>query len=684
NDAAINLTAATNGGTWSGTGITNPTNGTFDPTSAGVGTHTITYNVGTGTCAGTGQIDITVNPSPIVTITDPGDFCSTDVAMNLTATPAGGIWSGNGITNPAAGTFKPSTANIGANDISYQVTLTGCAGTDNVIINVFDTPNATITSNPGTLCSNDDQINLTAATSGGTWSGNGITNPTNGTFDPSTAGAGTHTIIYNVGTGACAGTGQIDITVNATPIATITSSGDFCSTDAAVDLTATPLGGAWTGTGITNANAGTFNPAEAIIGENNITYTLSNAGCVGTDNAIISVFETPNPTITNPGILCSNDGVITLSAATNGGTWTGNGITNPTTGTFNTITAGAGTHTITYNVGTGVCADTDQINITVNPSPIVTITNPGDFCSTDIAMDLTATPAGGSWTGTGITNNSAGTFSPASASIGENNITYALTIAGCTGTDNIAINVATSPNVNISPAGPFCFDYITVQLTAASAGGTWSGAGMSSNGKFDLAQAGVGIHQINYEFSGNCGGIGTIDIQVFPSDIYAHYITYNPICIGGKDGHVEFSINGGTAPYMLEWGEDSSTESNIIPNLIEGNYTVTVVDYNGCTIEVDDIIIENGNNNCLNIPNAFTPNGDGINDEWIIENIHSFASHSVNVFNRWGQEIYSGNLGSDPWDGTYNGKLLPTGSYVYIVEVDEISQRFVGIVTLIK
>jgi len=129
------------------------------------------------------QFDITVNPSPDASINNPGDFCSDDAAINLSAATAGGVWSGNGITDTNAGTFDPSTSNIGANIITYEVTIAGCTSIDNITINVFDTPDATI-NDPGVFCSTDAAVNLTAASSGGTWSGPGITDATNGTFDP--------------------------------------------------------------------------------------------------------------------------------------------------------------------------------------------------------------------------------------------------------------------------------------------------------------------------------------------------------------------------------------------------------------------------------------------------------------------------------------------------------------------
>jgi len=117
-------------------------------------------------------------------------------------------------------------------------------------------PDATITSTVTTMCSGDEPITLTATTPGGNWTGTGVT--TDGIFDPEIAGLGDHTITYTVGTGTCLDDDQIIITVNSTPVVTITNQEDLCSTDAEVTLSATPTGGTWSGTGITNQTNGTF------------------------------------------------------------------------------------------------------------------------------------------------------------------------------------------------------------------------------------------------------------------------------------------------------------------------------------------------------------------------------------------------------------------------------------------
>ncbi|MGI8952595.1 MAG: gliding motility-associated C-terminal domain-containing protein [Chitinophagaceae bacterium] len=69
----------------------------------------------------------------------------------------------------------------------------------------------------------------------------------------------------------------------------------------------------------------------------------------------------------------------------------------------------------------------------------------------------------------------------------------------------------------------------------------------------------------------------------------------------------------------------------------------------------------------LEIPNAFSPNGDGINDTWIIKNIERYPQCAVQVFNRYGQILFNSSGYYKPWDGRYNGKPLPVGTYYFII-----------------
>ena len=71
----------------------------------------------------------------------------------------------------------------------------------------------------------------------------------------------------------------------------------------------------------------------------------------------------------------------------------------------------------------------------------------------------------------------------------------------------------------------------------------------------------------------------------------------------------------------------------------------------------------------LFIPNTFTPNGDGINDTWEIKYLENFQKCTVNVFNRYGQKVFSSVGYPKAWDGKYNGSNLPSGAYYYIIDL---------------
>lgn len=213
NDAPLNLSAASPGGIWIGTGITNSTNGTFDPGAAGAGVHAIIYTI-SSTCSDADTININVIQSADATITATGPYCILDPAINLTASDTGGVWSGMGITDPNNGTFNPGIAGVGNHTVTYGI-AGQCGDTATSSITVNPQANATI-SPVGPYCDNENAINLSAVDSGGIWNGIGITNTTNGTFDPSVAGSGLHEIIYTI-SGDCGNADSIQIQVWETP-----------------------------------------------------------------------------------------------------------------------------------------------------------------------------------------------------------------------------------------------------------------------------------------------------------------------------------------------------------------------------------------------------------------------------------------------------------------------------------
>ncbi len=84
------------------------------------------------------------------------------------------------------------------------------------------------------------------------------------------------------------------------------------------------------------------------------------------------------------------------------------------------------------------------------------------------------------------------------------------------------------------------------------------------------------------------------------------------------------------------------------------------------------------------IPNAFSPNGDGINDYWTIQYIQSYPGVEVSIFNRYGQKVFSSRGYSTPWDGKYNGNPLPVGTYYYIIDRKINAPLLSGSVTILR
>ncbi len=288
----ITLTVDSTGGTFTGTGITSTSAGTFSPAVSGAGTFMITYTT-SGLCFSTDTMLITVTAGPDPTITQPIPVCLGDPAFNLTAATTGGVWSGTGITSGASGTFNPATAAIGTQVITYNISGT-CSTMDTVIVTVVAAFSSTITP-PPTVCQGTPAFNFTAVSAGGTWSGTGITNATLGTYNPTTAG--TFPIIYTI-PGACGSADTVNMIVLPQADATINPVTSVCSNATPFNLTAVGSGGLWSGVGITSSFTGTFDPSTSGGGTFTITYTIGGT-CGDTDTETVNVLAAPSPTFTS-------------------------------------------------------------------------------------------------------------------------------------------------------------------------------------------------------------------------------------------------------------------------------------------------------------------------------------------------------------------------------------------------
>ena len=110
-------------------------------------------------------------------------------------------------------------------------------------------------------------------------------------------------------------------------------------------------------------------------------------------------------------------------------------------------------------------------------------------------------------------------------------------------------------------------------------------------------------------------------------------------------------------------------------------YILKVISNLGCGIATDTMLVKVYDQ--LYIPNAFTPNGDGINDSWIIETLAPYPGAEVKVYNRFGQMVFTNNGKNIGWDGTIRGRQLPAGAYVYVINLKNNSPVIKGVVYVI-
>jgi gliding motility-associated-like protein len=140
---------------------------------------------------------------------------------------------------------------------------------------------------------------------------------------------------------------------------------------------------------------------------------------------------------------------------------------------------------------------------------------------------------------------------------------------------------------------------------------------------------------------------------------------YGTVTIGGNPTSTTGQSFTWTPSFTLN---DGTIQNPVASNTVSTVYTVMVTDANGCrafdTVRVD-IYPE------IKIPNGFSPNADGRNDTWIIDNINQFPEAIVEVYNRWGELLFMSPPGYPvPFDGRYNGKPLPVGTYYYIINLN--------------
>jgi len=252
------------------------------------------------------------------------------------------------------------------------------------------------------------------------------------------------------------------------------------------------------------------------------------------------------------------------------------------------------------------------------------------------------------------------------------------------------IKVLRAPQIQYAPIAAVCDNSspfsITPYATVPDLQGSFSylGTAVSPNGLFNPKQAGAGNATVFYQFiaTNNCMDSGSQQITIVPSpkvnagtDLYL---------LKNETGQIQATATGNNLQYSwypsIYLNNGTILQPSVTP-LDNVTYTLTVTGTGGCmdssTVSVK-ILPE------PQIPNAFTPNNDGLNDTWGIPYLNLYARCDVKIFNRYGQLIFHSQGYHQPWDGTFKGEPMPVGAYVYIIDTKRQKKLYTGIVTLIR
>lgn len=350
----------------------------------------------------------------------------------------------------------------------------------------------------------------------------------------------------------------------------------------------------------------------------------------------------------------------------------------------------AGSYTTTYP-GSNGCDSVITVDLSVEALPIVNLTPVGAFCTGETVQLQVGDHATYVWS-TGETTEEISITSGG---------TYSITVtdeAGCTNADSILV-VEEMLEFQLSTAAPSCFGEQDGQISIDS---VWDGQPpylYSINGG-PLQQSPVinglaaGNYTVMVEDAEGCQQQTTIQLEAPPERTLQLANELEELALGDS---IEVKAIFNFTPRAIQWlpaeGLNCDTCSSVIAQPIQSTtYYVTAIDSNDCAVENQVRVIVNRQKG-IYIPNAFSPNADGINDNFTLYGNESVSAITrFLIFDRWGSIVFDDdevppNAPAQGWDGQIKGQPAATGLYVYRIEVlliDGTMESFTGEVLLVR
>jgi hypothetical protein len=621
---------------WQGPGINTNNFGLQNPMVADSGTYMITVTNIQNHCTDTDLVYVDMDQELPITAAGPDRTLScttTSVQLDASLSQSGAnisfLWSGPGILPGQETSSMPMVNAPGAYNVTVTNALNGCSNTDFASVGEdILPPNAAAGTDLVITCANSNigvVINSTGSSVGPTisylWTGPGIT-PANATVaNPSVLVAGAYTLVVTNATNGCTASSSMSVSLDQdlpTPSAGIDQTITCDILTVTLDATASTsqggtLGYTWTGPGITAANVNSSTPDVTVSGTYTVTVLNSISGCQASDQVVVLLDNTaPTLTTTTDIITCQDpNGSLSVSSSLPGSTyhWEGPNVSafNASLAAFSVTVAGSYNVTVTAPNGCTATANVlmdvdDDVPVGIAEGAVLNCFN-GQSATIDGQVN---NPPGTTfnWSGPGI-----GVVTVNMPTVTLPGVyTFTMTSpAGCTQEIEVAVQLdITPPNVTALPSDQL--DCSTTEVNI-NAGGTSTGPAFNylwttTNGNIvsgattlnplvDLA----GIYQLLVSNTLNgCADSLPVTVIVDPAVPTGFDLGVRDIvCFGDTDGSINVNgVVGGTAPFNFTLTNSAGVVTNQYTGLTAGDYTLALLDGNGCELDTTITIGEPG------------------------------------------------------------------------------------------
>lgn len=246
--------------------------------------------------------------------------------------------------------------------------------------------------------------------------------------------------------------------------------------------------------------------------------------------------------------------------------------------------------------------------------------------------------------------------------------------AGCTASSQVELDAPAPLELTSNISEITCSGGQDASITVFASGGVqgfnyfyqWGNGGQANR----LSFLGAGDYSVTVFDANNCSTEETYTIAD-PEPLSVRFEA-EPAS-DGCNGMAAVVIEGGTGPFTYNWANlEPGTNGSLVLNLCPGEYYLQVTDANECTSELTSLTVDDRRFPCLEERVVITPDGNGVNDEFIIFCVGDYPDNHLEIYNRWGLPVFETDNYDNTWEGTdQGGQVLPEGPYYYILEYQD-------------